>query len=215
MARAAPAQRRGLRDPVTAGEAALGRQAAKSRRTQQSIINAVIALINEGGYAAASSTQIAERAGVSWGAVQHHFGGKEEILEAVLARSHEAFVARLADPRHTRGTLAQRVARFVESAWRHYQGSEYMATLEILLATRAQRGAAARELRLDHGSHLVLWRSIFHDVALSDTRMQEAIYTVHCLLTGILVETVLEPGSFDARRYLRRLQRILLDMLAP
>jgi AcrR family transcriptional regulator len=62
----------------------LGKQAAKSRRTQDAILNAVIDLINEGGFAAASSTQIARKAGVSWGAVQHHFGNKEEILEAVL-----------------------------------------------------------------------------------------------------------------------------------
>jgi AcrR family transcriptional regulator len=195
------------------GEPGLGRQAAKSRRTQASIINAVIELINEGGYLAASSTQIARRAGVSWGAVQHHFGGKEEILEAVLSRSHETFVERFADARYARGTLDQRVARFVEGAWQHYQGSEYMATLEILLATRSRRGAQQLEIRLNHASHLELWRRIFHDVALSDARMQEAIYTVHCLMTGILIETVLEPESFDEKRYLRRLQRILVGML--
>lgn len=195
------------------GEQELGRQAAKSRRTQASIINAVIDLINEGGYMAASSTRIARRAGISWGAVQHHFGGKEAILEAVLSRSHETFVQRLADPRFTRGTLQLRVARFVDAAWQHYQGSEYMATLEILLATRSRRGGQQPEIRLNHSSHLELWRRIFHDVALSDARMQEAIYTVHCMMTGILIETVLEPESFDEKRYLRRLQRILVGML--
>ena len=213
MARSTTASRRPR--PATRAapaEAGLGRQAAKSRRTQQAIINAVIELINQGGYAAASSTQIAGRAGESWGAVQHHFGGKHEILEAVLARSHETFVARLADPRYTRGTLQQRVARFVDAAWRHYQGGEFVAALEILLATRSARRAAP-ELRFDHGAHLALWRRIFHEVALPDTRMQEAIYTVHCLLTGILVETVLEPASFDAKRYLKRLRRILVGML--
>jgi AcrR family transcriptional regulator len=195
------------------GEPTLGRQAAKSRRTQDAIINAVIELINEGGYTAASSTQIARHAGVSWGAVQHHFGGKQEILEAVLSRSHETFVERFTDARFARGTLEQRVARFVEGAWQHYQGSEYMATLEILLATRTRRGGQQPEIRLNHASHLELWRRIFHDVALSDARMQEAIYTVHCLMTGILVETVLEPESFDEKRYLKRLQRIVVGML--
>ncbi|MFM7273377.1 MAG: TetR/AcrR family transcriptional regulator [Gammaproteobacteria bacterium] len=191
---------------------ALGHQAAKSLRTQEAIINAVIALINEGGYAAASSTQIARRAGVSWGAVQHHFGGKEEILDAVLARSHEAFTARLSDPRFTRGNLERRVERFVEAAWAHYQGSEYVATLEILLATRATREANHPPVRVDGDAHLALWRRIFHDVALPDARLREAIYTAHCMLTGILLETVLEPQTFEPRRYLRRLARILLAL---
>ncbi|MBK6738875.1 MAG: helix-turn-helix transcriptional regulator [Haliea sp.] len=54
----------------------------------------MIALIRETGFASATSTEIAKRAGVTWGAVQHHFGGKEEILEAVLERSHRAFQRR-------------------------------------------------------------------------------------------------------------------------
>lgn len=193
--------------------AVLGHQAAKSLRTQEAIINAVIALITEGGYAAASSTQIARRAGVSWGAVQHHFGGKDQILEAVLARSHRAFTERLSDARFTRGSLERRVERFVEAAWQHYQGSEYVATLEILLATRATRAPAGLPLSVDGASHLALWRRIFHDVALPEARLREAIYTAHCMLTGILLETVLEPRGFDARRYLRRLTKILLALL--
>ena len=192
-----------------------GRQAEKSRRTQESIINAVIALITEGGYAAASSTEIARRAGVSWGAVQHHFGGKDEILEAVLARSHETFTERLSDPVFTRGTLERRITRFVEAAWQHYQGSEYVATLEILLATRATRLSAAHPISLDGASHLALWRRIFHDISIPDAQLREAIYTAHCMLTGILLETVLEPRGFDAKRYLRRLGRVLLTMLNP
>ena len=55
---------------------AMGRQAAKSKATQDKIIGAVISLIKESGFAAASSSQIAKRAGITWGAVQHHFGGR-------------------------------------------------------------------------------------------------------------------------------------------
>jgi AcrR family transcriptional regulator len=185
----------------------LGKQAAKSRRTQDAILNAVIDLINEGGFAAASSTQIARKAGVSWGAVQHHFGNKEEILEAVLERSHAAFAQRLGDERYTR------VDRFVEAAWGHYQGNEYPAAMEILLATRARRGEGQGGIQFDHQAHLQLWRSVFHEVTLSDARMQEAIYTVHLMLTGILIQSLLEPAEFDVPRYLKRLKRIVLGML--
>jgi len=202
------------RKKTEAGETEeLGRQAAKSRRTQEAIINAVIELITEGGYAAASSTRIARRAGVSWGAVQHHFGGKEQILEAVLERSHEAFYQKLSDERFTRGSLERRIDQFVETAWAHYQGAEYTAALEILLASRGHAGVSSREVHLNHESHLSLWRSIFHDVKISDLRMQEAIYMVHCTLTGILVETILEPSTFDAQRYLRLLKRVVKGML--
>ena len=55
--------------------------------------------------------------------------------------------------------------------------------------------------------HLALGRRIFHDSAASNQRMQEAIYVVHCMLTGILIETVLEPAGFKPRVYTTHLKK--------
>jgi len=191
-----------------------GRQATKSRATQDKIINAVIELIREKGYAGASSTEIAKRAGVTWGAVQHHFGGKEEILGEVLERSHQRFQLRLQDARFDSGTASERVAKYVDAAWQHYRGDEYMATVEILLATRGH-GRASDDLAVSRSreEHLALGRRIFHDSSASNQRMQEAIYVVHCMLTGILIETVLEPAGFKPRVYTTHLKKIVLELL--
>lgn len=193
---------------------AMGLQAAKSKATQDKIVNAVISLIKEKGFAAASSSQIAKRAGVSWGAVQHHFGGKEEILEEVLQRSHLKFHETLSANRFTTGSSERRVANYVDAAWYHYKGDEYMATLEILLATRGH-GKASNDLSISASrqAHLDLAKRIFHDSPASDRTIQEAIYLVHCMLTGILIETVLEPQSFEPKTYLRRLKNMLNEML--
>jgi AcrR family transcriptional regulator len=188
----------------------MGLQAAKSKATQDKIINAVINLIKAGGFSAASSTKIARHAEVSWGAVQHHFGGKEEILEAVLQRSHLKFHDTLSALRFTRGDADARIAKYVDAAWVHYQGEEYMATLEILLATRAH-AAPTKDLAISdsRGDHTALARRIFHDSSATDRTLQEAIYTVHCMLTGILLETVLEPQSFKPRPLISRLKQML------
>lgn len=192
----------------------MGRQAAKSKATQDKIISAVISLIKEGGYAAASSSQIAKRAGVTWGAVQHHFGGKEEILEEVLQRSHIKFQETLSANRFTTGSVERRVAKYVDAAWYHYQGDEYMATMEILLATRGA-GKASNDLSISRSrkAHRDLVRRIFHDSPASDALMQEVIYTVHCMLTGILIEMALEPESFSPKAYIKRLKANIYHML--
>jgi AcrR family transcriptional regulator len=193
---------------------ALGLQAAKSKATQDRIINAVISLIKEKGFASASSTQIARRAGFTWGAVQHHFGSKEEILEEVLKRSHLKFQQTLSAKRFTTGDSEQRVARYVDAAWQHYQGEEYMATMEILLATRGHsRNTKDLSISGTRVEHLELGRRIFHDSKVSDKVLQEAIYVVHCMLTGMLIELALEPDSFPSRVYIRHLKNIVLDML--
>ncbi len=192
----------------------MGRQAAKSKATQDRIISAVIGLIKEKGFAAASSSQIVKRAGVTWGAVQHHFGGKEEILEEVLQRSHLKFHETLSANRFTTGSADRRVAKYVDAAWYHYQGDEYMATMEILLATRGY-GKASNDLSISRSrqSHLDLARRIFHDSQASDKVFQEVIYSVHCMLTGILIEMALEPESFDPKPYIKRVKATITTML--
>jgi len=193
---------------------ALGRQAAKSKLTQDKIINAVVALIKENGFASASSAKIAKRAGVTWGAVQHHFGAKEDILEEILSRSHRKFEATMSAKRFSQGTSERRVAKYVDAAWYHYQGDEYMATMEILLATRGH-GNASNDLSITRSrqAHLDMARRIFHDSKVSDAVLSEAIYLVHCLLTGLLIEIAIEPESFAPKNYLKRLKAMVFQML--
>ncbi|MGI9283969.1 MAG: TetR/AcrR family transcriptional regulator [Pseudomonadales bacterium] len=193
----------------------LGKQAAKSKHTQDNIINAVIVLIKEGGFAAASSSKIAQKAGVSWGAVQHHFGSKHEILEAIMLRSQQHFTATLNAEQFYTGTLGQRVDRFVDTAWAHYQGAEYMAALEILLATRAQQEqSSAMSIEKNQAqAQLHLWRSIFPEATNSDEQLLDDIQIVHCMLIGATIQRVLESQSLEAGNYLRRVKQILLALL--
>ena len=194
----------------------LSHQAAKSLATRNRVISAVIGIIKEQGFAAASSTQIARRAGVTWGAVQHHFGSKEAILQEVLEHSHRTFQETLDDPDFARGSVAERVEKYVTAAWRHYQSDEYMAAMEILLATRGEGSRINDPLfNRSRADHLALGRRIFHESQASDRQVQEAVYCVHCMLTGVLLESTLEPGSFDGTAYVGHLRRLVEDLLYP
>lgn len=196
--------------------AELGRQALKARLTREKILNAVIALIKEGGFGAASSSKIAKRAGVTWGAVQHHFGSKDDILEAILDMSHEQFTASMQVPELKQGSMADRVERFVHKMWEHYQSELYLAAMEILLATRGLRDEeyAARRTREQGKTHLRLMREIFPDAAITDEQCREALIFCHSTLTGLTLERVLEPQTRDFSRYLQRIKLMLLGMLS-
>lgn len=102
----------------------------------------------------------------------------------------------------------------MEAAWQHYQGDEYMASLEILLATRGH-GNTDKDLAISRTreEHVSLGRQIFHDSEAGDQQLQQAIYCVHCMLTGILVETALEPVSFATQPYIEHLQSLLKRIL--
>jgi len=192
----------------------LGRQALKTKLTRQKIIGAVVSLLKEGGISAATSSRIAQRAGITWGAAQHHFGSKEEILAAVMELSHEEFMEAMADADLRRGTLADRVDRFIDRMWRHYQSDVYMAALEILLATRGFQDhtpslLAERQAR----GHLKTQREIFFDSRLDDKPLLDALVFVHSFMTGLTIERMFEHKMPNIDGHLKRIKWVLLTML--
>jgi len=195
----------------------LGGQALKSRNTRDKILQSAISLIREGGLSAASAARIAERAGITWGAAQHHFGSKDDILTTVMAISHEKFTQLMDDPKLRQGSMADRVSLFVDLMWQHYQDDLYLAALEILLAGRnAAEGRNVPTSMFEQSAreHIETIRSIFDDAALGDDQIQECLIFIHCFLTGLTIEKVLEAEVRNADRHIRRIKLMLLTMLS-
>src|SRR5882757_2088226 len=137
----------------------LGHQAQKAQRTREKLIDATIGLIREGGFAAASSSRIAQRAGMTWGAAQHHFRSKEEILEAILAIAYNRFIEIMDVPELHSGSMTERVHHFVERMWVHYQSDYFWVSVEILLATRGDETHPVRAWEQRRGrAHLKVLR---------------------------------------------------------
>ena len=191
-----------------------GRQAAKSLVTRNRIVKAVMSLIQEGGYGAASSSAIAKRSGLTWGAVQHHFGSKDDILEEVIRRSYEVYVQRLRKPALREGTPEQRIGLYIDEAWEHYQGEIYLSAIEILMASRGV-GRIGSDLAISSTRSVLLdvTQEVFFDANAGDQAFVDVIYSVHCLLTGMLVESALEPETFAPERQLRLLRAQVKSML--
>lgn len=192
----------------------LGKQAQKTQIAREKIINAVISLINEGGFGAASSSKIARRAGFTWGAVQHHFGSKEDILAAILDQSHLHFTNLMRAEDLATGSLKKRVDEFVERMWQHYQSDLYVATLEILLAMRKNPvQLSATQLQQQSNSHAHTMQEWFADSSLGDEALLEALIYTHTFLTGLMIEQVFEGQIRNEEAHLARIKRSMLLML--
>jgi AcrR family transcriptional regulator len=95
----------------------MSRRAARNAVTRERIAAAALAQVADGGYASATVTAVAARAGVAAGSVYTHFAGKGELFAEVFrdATGHEIdLVARIADQRDR--PVAERLAEAVE-AW--------------------------------------------------------------------------------------------------
>jgi len=107
--------------------------AERTAETRAKVIAAVVDTIAENGFQGATAQAITRKAGVTWGAVQHHFGGKDALLLAVLEDSFRRFAERMEDVVVEGTTVAERVSLFVDRAWEHFSSRHYRSTFEILL----------------------------------------------------------------------------------
>jgi AcrR family transcriptional regulator len=85
------------------------------------------------GYYRASSNEIARRAGVSWGAIQHYFGTREALMLAVLEDGMQQFASRIVSEHVEGDTPEERIAQLVDIVFSYYAQPEYVAYLQVLL----------------------------------------------------------------------------------
>lgn len=177
--------------------------AERTAETRAKILAAVVESIAEVGFPRTTAVEITRRAGVTWGAVQHHFGDKDGILLAVLEDSFERFAARLAEVAVEGLSLEERVERFVERAFAHFTSREYASTSEILLDhLRRQDAGAARGASWQDEMARAFdreWRRFF-GAARAPRRRRNVLqhYTI-AVLTGLASLLTLEGGEARIR----------------
>jgi AcrR family transcriptional regulator len=169
-------------------------RAERSAATRARILEAVIASIAEIGLQRTTASEIARRAGVTWGAVQHHFGAKEELLAAVLEEGFDRFARRFDDLGPETAALPERVERFVDRAWEHFASPVYRANFEILLVTvrdepseLTDRIPARMLAAVDR-----LWRRVFPESPLDRDRRHALERYVIAVLSGLASSVVLQ-----------------------
>ena len=165
--------------------------AERSAETRAAILKAVSESVVEVGFTRTTAAEIARRAGVTWGAVQHHFGGKDGMLTAVLEDSFNRFMERVESvPRE--GSLEKQVSLFIDRAWDHYSSADYRTANEILLHFHAREdiGEAPAWSAIMAKAWNEIWYEIFHNAPVSRQRhVLLARYTLATLsgLAGLLL----------------------------
>jgi AcrR family transcriptional regulator len=170
----------------------------RSTETRGRILEAVVQCIAELGFQRATATEIARRAGVTWGAVQHHFGGKNGILSAVLEDTFNRFSSRFDDIPIDETSLAERVSLFVDRAWDHFGSPHFRSTFEILL-NHLPTDEGEESVQSQMASAVdVLWIRLFSDAPLPRSRRLLIQRYAIAVLSGLAYSVILRgknPGA--------------------
>jgi AcrR family transcriptional regulator len=191
-------------------------QDERSALTRAKLIDAAIDTICAKGFASTTTTEIARRAGVSRGALQHHFGTRYDLLTAVGDRLTVDMLA-LSEDLTARGRSPEaRVRAAVRHYWSVYTGKTFLAVLNIHLGLKSDRGSVVRLRR--HFANVYRgsdepWMELFADTGLPRGRLSALRRIVLATLRGLAVARFLGIIDGSAEAELRQLQAMTVAEL--
>lgn len=119
-----------------------GWQAQKSAMTREAILDAAVRCFIDIGYAATTTARIAEVAGVSRGAMLHHFASKADLIQAAVEHLHQKLVALYASSIEAIThdlEVAERNRRGLQGYWNYLSSDLFIAYHELCVAGRSDR----------------------------------------------------------------------------
>jgi AcrR family transcriptional regulator len=121
---------RQTRERATGGQT---QQSLKSAQTRARLIDATVRCIVKVGYANTTTPQVAAEAGLSRGAMLHHFENGAALIKAAIVELHEK---RLRAFRRAADTENHDTSQLVRTYWRQVQKPAFVAFHELALAAR-------------------------------------------------------------------------------
>jgi AcrR family transcriptional regulator len=113
-------------------------QEERSTETRRKLIDAAIGVSQESGYANLTITKVAEYAGLSNGAMQHHFSSRDDLVLGVLDALYPILDMPFEDIASRKLSVKDRVNTFVDLLWQIYSRPEYLVIWDIAFGTRGE-----------------------------------------------------------------------------
>jgi AcrR family transcriptional regulator len=200
----------GSRGGLMAGPVVREPQQDRSRATRQRLLEAAVECLAERGMAGSTVSVVAERAGVSRGAAQHHFPTREELFLAAVRYVSEI---RMSEIRRQAARLPageRRTEALMELLADLYTGLLFRAALHLWVSAAAEpqmRDAiVSLEAQLGREAH----RAVVELLGVSDTPgVRETVQATLDLLRGLGLANLLTDDSARRAGIVRQWARML------
>ena len=175
-------------------------------RTRRRIIEETVASVLEEGFAAVSANHVAERAGVTWGVIQYHFGSSTGMFGAVVEAGFAELTAAMSEMSLPSGPTKVRVRALVDTAWAAFSSPTSRASLEILIATRPGRDTETERQLTDMAKNL---RHLGRSLGAPESEVVGDL--IWAFLRGLAIEQMVAGGALDSERQRSLLVEVVTD----
>lgn len=191
-------------------------QQDRSRATRRRLLSASIECMAELGWAGTTVALVAERAGVSRGAAQHHFPTREDLVAAMVGHMSDV---RQAEIEAVSGSLRggkRRTEAVLNTLVELYNGPLFRAALHLWVAAAADEALKDRigplEAQLGRQAHRMAVDLLRADEAAPGAR--EVVQATLDMARGLGLAALLSDDTARRSRVLRQWARTL-DQVLP
>ena len=177
-------------------------QEERSAQTRSALLDATLACLLELGYAGMRTNDVCARAGLSRGALLHHFPTKQAlVIEAVEHVVRQMGTQMLAEAQSCEPSGTS-LDRMFEVIWKNFEQPLFHAALELWLAARTDAELHARVHRAERlrGAGIVQLYASLAGVAARHERFQDVLRLTLHLMRGMALQRILRDDDTERCR---------------
>ena len=192
-------------------------QAMRSDETRGRILDAAFMVLKERGFAGLTTPEVAQRAGVSRGALVHHFPSKLDLVTAAMEHVFGIALAdglRLAESARHSGNPAQALLKDTQA---FYFSDCFAVGLDLLLAGAKDPALKDTAVAVVHNYRRPVeqqWLAVIEELGLSAELSEDLLLLTVSLVRGFGVRHLWAPDPAQVQRLLRLWVEILGRYLA-
>ena len=195
---------------------------ARSIATRERLIATTLDTIHELGLSRAATPEFARRAGVSRGALLHHFPTREDIIVAAMESMLEAGIDEIRGVAAGVARDAVEMDALLDFLWELFSGRFFTLSVEFINAARTDPALRAKMLPLVRRFHEALdeiWAENCGTGPIDRSNARLLLNLTLCLFRGMGVQTVLRDDPEYFRTLLETWKTLLptlaRDLTAP
>ncbi|APX24463.1 MAG: TetR/AcrR family transcriptional regulator [Rhodobacteraceae bacterium] len=176
---------------------------ARSIATREKLIHAALDVIFDVGYENASTTEFSKRAGVSRGALLHHFPARSDIMVAAMETLLRDGTAEIREMAVAVSRNEMGLDAFIEWLQQLFSGRFFYLSVEFINGARTDPDLRARMIPVVREFHEALdgiWSEFCEPTDLSAQEAAVVLNMTLCLVRGMGIQTVLreDPAYFHS-----------------
>lgn len=187
-------------------------QEDRSSEARARLLDATIAVLTRRGYSGLTTKEVAKCAGLSNGALVHHFSTKEELVVAATASVYETAIQRGQRVARTPEATKRPLSGFITDCLSVYFDWPFIVALEVILVARTDDRLMTRILPvMEHYRNTIneIWLQVFKASGMSTSQSIRVLNLTLNLVRGMAVHRLWKKDDKYFKKYLKEWEELI------